>query len=430
MSDLTMGQRIAEQRKKLGISQEALGEKMGVSRQAISKWEADGAIPEIDKLIGLSRLFGVSVGWLLDVEEQAEQQPDELNETQLKMVEEIVRRYQPAEQKPKHPWYIPVLSSIIAITAILAIMTMVLNATAPATNPDYSRQISALEANYSSIQRQLSDLDDRLGNLTEAAEFSTKLLLHYDMELTGVTPGSTDSEIVKTGPNISDILLDLPTAAITFNAVPKLHTDSDTAYLAVLLGGHPLQQVECTWQGTGYTADVTVSVLDGYEYRFVLQHEDGTQEIQVLDAGDYADLWKNTRLHCTAPDTVTAEYDDQAWTLDIAPCTVGADMPALGVGVEQVRWEDFGFVLYRNGEELERRSEFGDGLFSETDRLVTGFSTSTFPMTFDDVKLDEGDRLELYLHASLSNGMEEEVLLGSWTMLDGVFTAVASDDSP
>ena len=41
---MTIGQRIAERRKLLGISQEALGEQMGVSRQAISKWEADGAI--------------------------------------------------------------------------------------------------------------------------------------------------------------------------------------------------------------------------------------------------------------------------------------------------------------------------------------------------------------------------------------------------
>ena len=45
---MTMGQRIAEQRKRLGLSLEALGEKLDVSRQAVSKWEADGAIPSID----------------------------------------------------------------------------------------------------------------------------------------------------------------------------------------------------------------------------------------------------------------------------------------------------------------------------------------------------------------------------------------------
>ena len=48
MLETTLGQRIAERRKMLGLSQEALGEKLGVSRQAISIWESDSAVPEID----------------------------------------------------------------------------------------------------------------------------------------------------------------------------------------------------------------------------------------------------------------------------------------------------------------------------------------------------------------------------------------------
>lgn len=425
MSDLTLGQRIAEQRKKLGISQEALGEKMGVSRQAISKWEADGAIPEIDKLIGLSRLFDISVGWLLGVEEQTDQRHDELNETQLKMVEEIVKRYQPTDQKPKRPWYVPVLNCLTAITAIIAIASVVNPNSAP--NQNYDGQISALEANYASIQRQLSDLDNRLGDLTEAAEASAKLLLRYDMELTEITPGSTDSEIIKTGPNSSDIILDLPSADIAFTAVPKQYTQSDTAYLAVLLNGHPLQEAECIWQGSAYAADITLSVFDGYEYRFILQHQDGTRDIQVLDLEAYADLWTNTRIHCSVPDFVTAEYNPQAHTLDVGSFITGADMPRLGTGTESVRWVDFGVVLYRNGEELERRSEFSGGLFTEEDRLVTGFTIDSISMNFHNVKLEEGDRLELCLHASLSNGMTEERTLGSWTMLGGVLTATADE---
>ena len=82
MADMTLGQRIAECRKKKGLSQEGLGEKLGVSRQAISKWEADGAVPEVDKLIGMSKLFGVSVGWLLGIEaEAAPEQPELLSTT-------------------------------------------------------------------------------------------------------------------------------------------------------------------------------------------------------------------------------------------------------------------------------------------------------------------------------------------------------------
>ena len=58
---MTIGERIAALRRQAGLSQEALGEKLGVSRQSISKWEADANLPEIEKLVSLSRLFGVPV---------------------------------------------------------------------------------------------------------------------------------------------------------------------------------------------------------------------------------------------------------------------------------------------------------------------------------------------------------------------------------
>ena len=68
---MTLGQRIAQKRKELGLSQEGLGEQLGVSRQAIYKWESDASLPEIGKLITLSRIFSVSVGWLLGAEEDS-----------------------------------------------------------------------------------------------------------------------------------------------------------------------------------------------------------------------------------------------------------------------------------------------------------------------------------------------------------------------
>ena len=102
---MSVGQRIAQKRKELGLSQENLGEKLGVSRQAIYKWEADAALPEIEKLIALSRIFSVPVGWILGVEEVSEEQPSggELTEEQLEMVREIVDRYLAARPQPELP---------------------------------------------------------------------------------------------------------------------------------------------------------------------------------------------------------------------------------------------------------------------------------------------------------------------------------------
>lgn len=115
---MTIGERIALKRREQGLSQEALGESLGVTRQSISKWEGDMTLPEIDKLITLSRLFNVSVGWLLGEErrenarsETGEEEtageetesvppPEELSEEQLRMVEEIVGRYLAAQPRP------------------------------------------------------------------------------------------------------------------------------------------------------------------------------------------------------------------------------------------------------------------------------------------------------------------------------------------
>ncbi len=55
-------------RKEAGLSQDALAERLGVSRQAISKWENGEAIPETMKLPALAREFGVTVDWLLTEE--------------------------------------------------------------------------------------------------------------------------------------------------------------------------------------------------------------------------------------------------------------------------------------------------------------------------------------------------------------------------
>ena len=62
---MNVSDRIRELRKIKGISQDELAEKLGVSRQAISKWENEQSIPDIDKIILLSDYFEVSTDYLL-----------------------------------------------------------------------------------------------------------------------------------------------------------------------------------------------------------------------------------------------------------------------------------------------------------------------------------------------------------------------------
>lgn len=62
---MTMGEKILHMRKARGWSQEELAEQIGVSRQAVSRWESDSAKPDADKIISICELFGVSADYIL-----------------------------------------------------------------------------------------------------------------------------------------------------------------------------------------------------------------------------------------------------------------------------------------------------------------------------------------------------------------------------
>ena len=65
---MTFAEKLKSIRKKAGMSQEKLAEKIGVSRQAITKWETDAGIPDIDNMMALSTLFNIALDVLLSNE--------------------------------------------------------------------------------------------------------------------------------------------------------------------------------------------------------------------------------------------------------------------------------------------------------------------------------------------------------------------------
>ena len=101
---MTLGQRIQEHRLRLGLSQAGLGEKLGVSRQAVSRWEADGAVPDTDKLIALSKLFGLTLNELLQVENPPGQMPAPVEE--------------PAEKRRPVRWKLLLLAAVCFLAGL------------------------------------------------------------------------------------------------------------------------------------------------------------------------------------------------------------------------------------------------------------------------------------------------------------------------
>ena len=91
--NIKLADRLVELRKQNKLSQEALAEKLGLSRQAISKWERAEASPDTDNLIALAELYGISLDELLGNDKRTEKKSDAeekaLTDAQIKAKESL-----------------------------------------------------------------------------------------------------------------------------------------------------------------------------------------------------------------------------------------------------------------------------------------------------------------------------------------------------
>lgn len=94
---MTLGEKIQDLRRRNAMSQDALAEKLEISRQAVSKWERDEAMPETDKIIRIAQVFGVSTDYLLmDEPPQPQPQPQSHHSRARSWenrIERIIRRH-------------------------------------------------------------------------------------------------------------------------------------------------------------------------------------------------------------------------------------------------------------------------------------------------------------------------------------------------
>ena len=67
---MTFAENVKMLRKQAGMSQEQLAEKLGVSRQAVTKWETGAGIPDIENIMAISMLFDISIDDLLSNERE------------------------------------------------------------------------------------------------------------------------------------------------------------------------------------------------------------------------------------------------------------------------------------------------------------------------------------------------------------------------
>lgn len=102
-----ISENIADLRRQRGWSQEQLAAELGVTRQSVSKWESGTATPELEKLIVLADLFGVSLDYLAREAWPEMSRPTDLEE-QVKELSRYVRGY--SYDSPTHLWGLPLVS--------------------------------------------------------------------------------------------------------------------------------------------------------------------------------------------------------------------------------------------------------------------------------------------------------------------------------
>lgn len=380
MNELTMGQRIAARRKLLNLSQEALAERLDISRQAISKWESDAAIPEIDKLIALSKLYNVSVGWLLGVEAEEAPVSDELSEAQLKMVEEIVRQYHAKPSGNRLFWsFAMVLVGVIGIVT-LCIASFIYS---PSTQ-DYSNQISNLEANFSSIQTQIHNMDT---------------LLHEQIE--------TD-KLLRSHVPLVYLNEYRETVDLTFYFFPKLYQENVSAYLSILNPEAGVSQMpECRWTGDRYLVHATLPLADNYQYSFLLVSSSGYEE-ELLDRNTYyTDLLAHSAFYIMedhpkymqmkAGQSAPIPMDETVYRYDVP-----LNMPCIQEKDGFVPFDDVKISLLHNDEPIWE-ADYSDAFLELYKK-----ENITVPLNPDiQVELPalcEGDRLILTLTATTHTG--------------------------
>lgn len=203
----TLGLRIQAGRKAASLSQEALGERLGVSRQAVSKWEADAAIPELENLIAMSRLFGVSVGVLLGVEE-AEAAPG-LSEQELQAAQAIAEKYAEQMKPAARPLWKPLAAVVLVCAVIVGAVQWRVN-----------HRIADLNEQLVTLQMQMNDIQNGVaGQLSGFTAQMRELIQEQD----GLISSSQWS--------INRVDQENGTVSIDYYLTPKVCTETTSAIL-------------------------------------------------------------------------------------------------------------------------------------------------------------------------------------------------------
>ena len=228
----TLGQRIQAGRREAGLSQENLGERLDVSRQAVSKWESDSAIPELEKLIAMSRLFGVSLGELLGIEPPEGTGAEEAMPLfQQKMEEAAAARHAAQEARIRRKMGLLTAGTAAGVVALILAGGLLV-------------QLGSLESRLGELQGQIQAVQSDVGvqiasavnQMNDISAKNNEILSDFTVTITGFD-------------------LKAQTVTLTASARPKERTTDTTADFTAQLPGGQVLTAAAALEADRYTAE-------------------------------------------------------------------------------------------------------------------------------------------------------------------------------
>lgn len=311
-------EKLYELRRASGMSQEELAEKLGVSRQAVSKWESGATQPELSKLIELSKLYSVSVDELLSLE-HAKPEQDAAESPVQSNAEKA-----PAEKLSFRDFCIQ-HKKIISGAAVAAVALAALIA----VGVHYNNRINTLSTQVNDLRSQLYNVQNNLSNQIAGISNNVSDILARESSL-----------ISQYSYEVKSVNLKKQECTLAFSLLPKTISENTIVNIGVIDHGNsspldsyrPGYSADLTQDGFGYLhGSVTVPLSDelGVNVNFMTNGETQSQELDTIS--NLKSQYQPQLKSFLAP----ISYERQAgskWQYQFTPGNAGIPLGTISLG--------------------------------------------------------------------------------------------------
>ena len=344
-------EKLYELRRASGMSQEELAEKLGVSRQAVSKWESGATQPELPKLIELSKIYQVSVDALLSLEHAKEQQDrSPAAEGASRDTTEDA-----SAAKPDFRTFCVQHKKIVGGAAVALAALIAVGAHYNNRINTLSMQVNDLRSQLYSVQSNLSNqIDGISNNVSDILTRESSLISQYNYEITNVD-------------------LKKQECTIAFSLLPKTISEGTTVIIGVTDHGNsspldsyrPGYSADLTQDGFGYLhGSVTVPLSDELGVGVNFKHDGETQSEELDTIYDLKSRYQPQLINFIAP----ISYERQAgskWQYQFTPGNVGIPLGTISLGALSDVSIRSAYLEYTRANQLLRRvpleASYSDG---------------------------------------------------------------------